>query len=248
MKSKILFSCLLSLVLLFGIFATTPVYAYPSEEVKISVTTDKEFYKGGDILTISGTGAHSYSIWAKIISPSGEELIELSFVAPSSGEFSTVWIIPNYIDSGVYTVEVRDVVQTAQTSFEIPSKNVPPAPAKAESKVKIPDWIKNVATFWVEDQIDDDGFVQVIEYLIEQEIIVVPYAEEPEGGAASDIPVWIKTNAEFWVTGQISDDEFSMGLEWLINNGVIRVSSDAEESEGQKIEVEISDGIGTGDK
>ena len=88
---------------------------------------------------------------------------------------------------------------------------------------KIPDWVKQVAEFWIEDKIDDAGFVQVIEFLVKEGIITIPYAEAPEGEAATQIPSWIKSTAEFWVTGEISDDEFAIGLEWLINNGIIRV-------------------------
>ena len=95
--------------------------------------------------------------------------------------------------------------------------------AKTSSKTFIPGWIKQVAEFWISDQIDDAGFVQVIEYLVQQEIITIPYAEAPEGEAAVEIPSWIKMNAEFWVNGKTSDDEFATALEWLINNGIIRV-------------------------
>ncbi len=91
------------------------------------------------------------------------------------------------------------------------------------TKTNIPNWIKQVAEFWVNDQIDDAGFVDVIEYLVQQNIITIPYAEAPEGDTAVSIPSWIKTNTEFWVKGNISDDEFAIGLEWLINNGIIRV-------------------------
>jgi len=94
---------------------------------------------------------------------------------------------------------------------------------KLESSPKIPDWIKQVGEFWIQDQIDDAGFVQVIEFLVQEGIITIPYAEAPEGEAATQIPSWIKSNTEFWVTGKISDDEFTIGLEWLINNGIIRV-------------------------
>ena len=89
--------------------------------------------------------------------------------------------------------------------------------------VVIPSWIKDVAEFWISDQIDDAGFVQVIEYLVQQEIITISYAEAPEGEAAAEIPIWIKMNAEFWVNGKTSDNEFATALEWLINNGIIRV-------------------------
>jgi len=93
----------------------------------------------------------------------------------------------------------------------------------SSTKTNIPQWVKQVAEFWVADQIDDVGFVQVIEYLVQQGIIAIPYAEAPEEESPVEIPVWIKTNAEFWINGDVSDDDFALGLEWLINNGIIRV-------------------------
>ena len=37
----------------------------------------------------------------------------------------------------------------------------------------VPDWIKNNAGWWATDQIDDIAFVQGIQYLIQEGIIVV---------------------------------------------------------------------------
>jgi hypothetical protein len=100
-------------------------FAYPAEDVQISVKTDKEFYKPGEILTIKGAGAHSYSIWVKIISPQGDELIELKFLAPTSGEFATAWLIPKSITPGIYTLEARDIIEKATTTFQIQSTTEP---------------------------------------------------------------------------------------------------------------------------
>ena len=71
-------------------------------------------------------------------------------------------------------------------------------PISAFAESEIPDWVKQVAEFWITDQIDDEGFVQVIEYLVQQEIIDIPYAESPEGESSASIPSWIKINSEFF--------------------------------------------------
>ena len=108
-------------------------------------------------------------------------------------------------------LEIQESKEEAKTGI------IDPTPAM------IPPWIKDVAKFWIADMIDDEGFVQVIEWLVQNDIIEIPYAEPPEGEAAVTILSWIKTSAGFWVDHKISDDEFSIGLEWLINNGIIRV-------------------------
>jgi len=192
----------------------------------MSVSTNMASYNYGEIVTIRGQGAQSYSISIQITSPAGEEITEISTFKTSAGHFSTAWIVPTGLEHGIYTITASDSSQTTQTTITIGTITTPQEPevvAEASSKTYIPSWVKQVAEFWISDQIDDSGFVQVIEYLVQQEIITIPYAEAPEGEAAAEIPIWIKMNAEFWVNDKTSDDEFATALEWLINNGIIKV-------------------------
>jgi hypothetical protein len=89
-------------------------------------------------------------------------------------------------------------------------------------KISIPEWIKNNALWWSQEQIDDSTFIQGIEYLIKNQIIVIPQTQQ-EPLESQKIPSWIKNNAAWWADGQIDDETFVQGLEFLIQNGVIRV-------------------------
>ena len=44
----------------------------------------------------------------------------------------------------------------------------------AQSSSQIPPWIKTAVTFWANDQISDQEFIEVIQYFVENEIISVP--------------------------------------------------------------------------
>ena len=88
---------------------------------------------------------------------------------------------------------------------------------------QIPTWIKNNAGWWAEGLISDKDFVSGIQWLVQNNIIQIPYDEPSEGEAVITIPSWIKTNARFWVENKITDADFVIGIEWLINNGIIRV-------------------------
>ena len=92
----------------------------------------------------------------------------------------------------------------------------------AENQYFIPNWVKNNAGWWAEGQIPDSAFVQGIQFLIKEGIIVVP-ATENETQDGSNIPEWIKTNAGWWAEGQIDDRTFANGIEFLINVGIIVV-------------------------
>jgi len=88
--------------------------------------------------------------------------------------------------------------------------------------ILIPNWIKEVAAFWCDDKIDDASFIEGIQYLIDNGIIIVSASTSGSGGT-QDIPSWIKNNACWWSNGQISDEDFASGLEFLVSQGIIRV-------------------------
>ena len=44
----------------------------------------------------------------------------------------------------------------------------------AQFSSQIPPWIKTAVTFWANDQITDQEFIDVIQYFVENEIITVP--------------------------------------------------------------------------
>ena len=89
--------------------------------------------------------------------------------------------------------------------------------------IEIPLWIKNNAGWWATDQIDDITFLLGIEYLIKEEIMVIPLTETSESSGSQIVPSWIKNNAGWWANGLIDDISFVSGIQWLISNGIIIV-------------------------
>ncbi len=87
----------------------------------------------------------------------------------------------------------------------------------------IPDWIKEVSGFWCNDEINDDSFVEAIQYLIENNVIHVPLDYNSSTKSSQIIPDWIKNNACWWSENLISDDDFASGLEYLVRQGIISV-------------------------
>jgi hypothetical protein len=116
--------------------------------------------------------------------------------------------------SGLMTFEV-EVVKSGNTSFV-----APPTAAITE----IPQWIKNNAEWWADDQIDDESFVSGIQYLINQGIMKIPPTAQSGSGTSDGIPDWIKGNAGWWAAGQIDDNTFVSGIQWLITNGIMKIS------------------------
>lgn len=93
---------------------------------------------------------------------------------------------------------------------------------QVSSGIIIPDWIKDVAGFWCNGEIDDSGFVEAVQYLVDNGVIVISLAE-PEYSSTEMVPDWVKNNACWWSEDLISDDEFASGLEYLVQQGIIKV-------------------------
>ena len=90
------------------------------------------------------------------------------------------------------------------------------------NEITIPEWIRNNALWWSQQQIDDDTFVQAIEYMIQNKIMIIPKIETTVSDS-KEIPAWIKNNAGWWAEGAIDDETFVQGLEYLIKQGIINV-------------------------
>ncbi|MDX1596230.1 MAG: hypothetical protein R3327_04750, partial [Nitrosopumilaceae archaeon] len=85
----------------------------------------------------------------------------------------------------------------------------------------VPQWVKNNAQWWIEDKVSTDEFVNSMEYLITQNIIVVSDVES--SSSLTTIPDWVKINIQWWTEGQTSDSEFISATEFLIENGIIQI-------------------------
>ena len=91
-------------------------------------------------------------------------------------------------------------------------------------ETSIPIWIKNNAGWWADGQIDDSSFLQGIQYLLKEGIMIIPPTETTEASESQEVPSWIKNNAGWWAEGQIDDETFVSGIQYLIKVGVIKVS------------------------
>ncbi len=88
---------------------------------------------------------------------------------------------------------------------------------------EIPAWIKNNAGWWANGDIDDNSFVQGIQFLIKEGVMKIPPTAQGEGTGSNEIPAWIKNNAGWWANGDIDDNSFVQGIQFLIKEGVMKI-------------------------
>ena len=205
----------LSLLILLSFM---PILNPANAEPSVSIETSQTIYHYGEFLSITINVSEVTGDLATIyiIDSSQKKSILLkppisqktsSF--PSTHPFdSAIW------KPGSYILELEYSGAQSSTQFSI----------QDTGEVSIPFWIKDLAEMWItEPLVTDKDFGRAIEYLIQNEIIKIPYTE-PEGDVITNIPDWVKTNAEWWVTGKISDTEFTVALQYLIKKGIILVN------------------------
>jgi len=89
--------------------------------------------------------------------------------------------------------------------------------------ISVPEWIRNNVGWWATGEITDSTFVTGIEFMLENDIIVI--SDVPSGNVSGDeIPVWIRNNAPWWSQDLISEDEFVNSLKFLILEGIIVIN------------------------
>jgi hypothetical protein len=77
--------------------------------------------------------------------------------------------------------------------------------------------------WWADGTIDDNSFIQGIQFLIKEKIMKIPKTTQGFGGSTNEIPSWIKNNAGWWADGSIDDEAFVQGLQFLIKEGILKV-------------------------
>jgi len=168
----------------------------------------------------------------------------LKIKTTSVGYFETFLIFNDESIRGVYHISasyVEHVDKNLDITFEVINKNYDSSTAVSKpgpqildnsqsektlskNSEKIPNWIKNNAGWWANEQIEDHTFVSSIQYLIEQNILQIPDLPETSSQNFRGIPIWVKNIAGYWAGDLISDDEFIKSIQYLIEKGIIVVT------------------------
>jgi len=118
-------------------------------------------------------------------------------------------------------VNVNGDVSVKQQSYKLVDTNKITS-SNYVTGVSIPMWVKHNAKFWSDGSITDTQFTQGIQYLIETNVIKIPFSST--NNTLSEIPSWVKSDATSWYQGSMSDNEFAGAILYLISNGLVHVS------------------------
>jgi len=143
------------------------------------------------------------------------EGFETEYVEITNGADSRTILIPFFL--GDTQIEI-----IGTDAFEVELEEIILEPEPEPEEIEIPAWIKNNAGWWADGSIGDKDFVQGIQFLITEEIMIIPPTESGSG-SSQPIPAWIKNNAGWWADGSIGDKDFVQGIQFLITDGIMQI-------------------------
>jgi len=97
-----------------------------------------------------------------------ERIFQTSGVSNASGHSMIEFDVPDDV-TGIITLQFENLngSKLADAVFSVVVDRI------GVDQIAIPDWIKNNAGWWATDQIDDSAFIQGIQYLVQNGIIVI---------------------------------------------------------------------------
>ncbi|MCI4432906.1 MAG: hypothetical protein JHC41_04805 [Nitrosopumilus sp.] len=153
-------------------------------DFKVSINLDKESYSAGDIISLSGN-VNKYdekrSLQITIFDSAKKIALNTEIPVAADGTFSYN-LSPNekFSKAGQYTLNAqygKTHVDVKIISFTIIDKPMEtsstPSDGVEPTSAKIPDWIKSNAGWWADGSIDDNSFVQGIQFLIKTGIMKI---------------------------------------------------------------------------
>jgi len=179
------------------------------EKIKIFGTVEEPRSSGYIYMTVTEPNGKIYEVKVK---PNGSYGNYENFILICCNNVGTYSVYAEWRGYHIGTI-----------SFEVIGKPKPDT-AHTEHQNVIPGWIKTHAGWWAEGSINDSAYVLGIQYLIEEEIMIVPSTEIAGSVGSQEIPRWIKNNAAWWVDGQIDDVTYISGIQYLVKVGIIKVN------------------------
>jgi len=176
-------------------------------------------HKPNDVVSLTGMGLGFGNL--------GEYQESIKYFEKASNEKPNNVVINNY----------KNFINKVIAKYPYISTEKPKDLEKA-SITNIPEWIRPIAKWWAEDNIEDEEFNSALTYLIEHNIIQIPPVKE-QNQNEEKIPEWVKNNAGWWADKQIDDDTFVLGVQYLMENGLIKIKSQNIQKSQEEINYEV---------
>ena len=234
-KSRIFSVILLSAFIGFASGQQAFGYGGPPEQSSsgkytVTIYSDRESYNLGESITFSGNvSKYSEDRNLRISVYDGAKNLIVTQKTPVDADTLFTHEIPldERFSDGKYVVRAQygsTKITVQQMTFLIGSEKIVSLDKESPEEIGIPEWVKSNAGWWAEGAIDDNSFVQGIQFMIKEGLMRVPLTEQGSESQNNEIPEWVKSNAGWWAEGAIDDNSFVQGIQFMIKEGLMRVS------------------------
>ena len=206
---------------------------YPNFADKFTISVWSDSSPDGLEIQVVETGVYSGIFKGRVfISDSGDTAKNRLVSMPGDTVYAKYvdFTMPDGSTSNIFSAAIVKISGQNMNSL---LDQIDPKFRMSKSIEKVPVWIKNNAGWWANGDIDDDSFVQGIQFLIKENILEVDSTISSEKN--DKIPPWIKNNAGWWAEGQITESDFLSGINHLVKTGIISISQNSIESVSDSI-------------
>ena len=131
------------------------------------------------------------------------------------------------------SVIIKNYIEFLEKTFKkYPNPaTIKPIGEKIFENGKVPSWIKDTATWWAIGKLSDQDFLNILQFMINQNIIQIPNDKIFENQNELKMLSWIRTNLDLWGNEITSDEEFYKNINWLKNNKFINIENSIDKSD-----------------
>jgi len=104
-------------------------------------------------------------------------------------------------------------------------------PNTIKNNGNVPIWVKSIVSLWGVEKITDKDFLNMIEYLIKNDIIKIPKENVFENTKELKMLSWVRGNLNTWSQGEVTNLEFFKNMNWLIENKFIKTDKMLQKSQ-----------------
>jgi len=225
----------MSLFIVFSLGSEAFGYGAPpvqssANNFTVEIYSDKESYNLGETVTFSGS-VNKYdedrNLRISIFDSSNKFILTQKTPVNIDSTFLHSITLNEKFSDGKYIVKAQygsSKITVEKMSFVI-NFNGETSMEEQLPTSQVPDWIKFTSGVWVDGTSSDGEFINAIQFLIADKIIVLPPTAQGSDAASNEIPSWIKFTTGVWVDGTSSDSEFISALQFLIKEGIMKVSN-----------------------
>ena len=200
---------------------------YPNFADKFTISVWSDSSPDGLEIQVVETGVYSGIFKGRVFVADSGDTVKNRLVSMPGDTVYAKYVDFTMPDGSTSEIFSAAIVKMSGQNMQSLLDNIDPKYRMSSSVEKVPSWIKNNAGWWANDDIDDDAFIQGIQFLIKEKILEINETSSTE--KSDKIPAWVKNNAGWWADGQITESDFLSGITHLVKTGIISVSADSVE-------------------